>query len=163
MFVQIYMKPEARKLAHKTLEEMRVMAVKRISEGEHPTAVAVSLGRRCLNRRDSHFFSRLGAAALKQIRQNCMDTGYTRDAVGQASGPKTNMAKDSAGEVAFQEADRAVQTHGCVGYASESPVERNFGEARPSRIASIPEYLMSATFVEHVLGLLRSYGRCYGR
>lgn len=38
------MKRDGRKLAHNTLEEMRALAVKRMSEGEHPGAVAASLG-----------------------------------------------------------------------------------------------------------------------
>ena len=38
------MKRDGRKLAHNTLEEMRVMAVKRMNEGEHPNAVAASFG-----------------------------------------------------------------------------------------------------------------------
>ncbi len=38
------MKRDGRKLAHNTLEEMRVLAVKRMNEGEHPAAVAASLG-----------------------------------------------------------------------------------------------------------------------
>ncbi len=38
------MKRDGRKLAHNTLEEMRVLAVQRMSEGEHPDAVAASLG-----------------------------------------------------------------------------------------------------------------------
>jgi transposase len=40
----IYMKRDGRKLAHNTLEEMRVLAVQRMKEGEHPDAVAASLG-----------------------------------------------------------------------------------------------------------------------
>jgi transposase len=38
------MKRDGRTLAHNTLEEMRVLAVQRMSEGEHPEAVAASLG-----------------------------------------------------------------------------------------------------------------------
>lgn len=38
------MKRDGRKLAHNTLEEMRVLAVQRMKEGEHPDAVAASLG-----------------------------------------------------------------------------------------------------------------------
>ncbi len=38
------MKRDGRKLAHNTLEEMRVLAVQRMNEGEHPGAVAASLG-----------------------------------------------------------------------------------------------------------------------
>lgn len=38
------MKRDGRTLAHNTLEEMRVLAVQRMSEGEHPNAVAASFG-----------------------------------------------------------------------------------------------------------------------
>ena len=38
------MKRDGRKLAHNTLEEMRVLAVQRMNEGEHPGEVAASLG-----------------------------------------------------------------------------------------------------------------------
>src|SRR4249920_1132476 len=38
------MKRDGRTLAHNTLEEMRVLAVQRMSEGEHPEAVAASFG-----------------------------------------------------------------------------------------------------------------------
>jgi transposase len=39
-----FMKRDGRRLAHNTLEEMRVLAVQRMSEGEHPEAVAASFG-----------------------------------------------------------------------------------------------------------------------
>jgi transposase len=38
------MKRDGRTLAHNTLEEMRVVAVQRMAEGEHPAAVAASFG-----------------------------------------------------------------------------------------------------------------------
>lgn len=38
------MKKDGRKLAHNTLEEMRVLAVQRMNEGEHPDVVAASFG-----------------------------------------------------------------------------------------------------------------------
>lgn len=38
------MKRDGRKLAHNTLEEMRILAVQRMKEGEHPDAVAASFG-----------------------------------------------------------------------------------------------------------------------
>jgi acyl-CoA dehydrogenase len=78
---------------------------------------------------------------------------------GQPCGPESNMAKYLAGEAAFQAADRAVQTHGGYGYASEFHVERYFREARLLRIAPISENLILAGLAEHVLGLPRSYGR----
>jgi len=42
--VQWLMKRDGRTLAHNTLEEMRVLAVQRMNEGEHPAAVAASFG-----------------------------------------------------------------------------------------------------------------------
>ena len=44
VFTKDGMKRDGRKLAHNTLEEMRVLAVQRMSEGEHPADVAASLG-----------------------------------------------------------------------------------------------------------------------
>ena len=38
------MKRDGRTLAHNTLEEMRILAVQRMAEGEHPGDVAASLG-----------------------------------------------------------------------------------------------------------------------
>ena len=38
------MKRDGRKLAHNTLEELRVLAVQRMNEGKHPGDVAGSLG-----------------------------------------------------------------------------------------------------------------------
>lgn len=43
-FFQVCMKRDGRKLAQNTLEKMRVLAVQRMNEGEHPDAVAASLG-----------------------------------------------------------------------------------------------------------------------
>ena len=43
-FVQPCMKRDGRILAHNTLEEMRVLAVQRMNEGERPAAVAASFG-----------------------------------------------------------------------------------------------------------------------
>ena len=38
------MKRDGRSLAHNTLEEMRILAVQRMAEGEHPNDVAASFG-----------------------------------------------------------------------------------------------------------------------
>jgi homoserine kinase len=38
------MKRDGRSLAHNTLEEMRILAVQRMAEGEHPDNVAASFG-----------------------------------------------------------------------------------------------------------------------
>jgi acyl-CoA dehydrogenase len=67
------------------------------------------------------------------------------------------MAKYLAADAAFQAADRAVQTHGGFGYASEYHVERYFREARLQRLAPLPQEMILNYLSEHVLGLPRSY------
>jgi acyl-CoA dehydrogenase len=67
------------------------------------------------------------------------------------------MAKYLAADAAFQAADRAVQTHGGFGYASEYHVERYFREARLLRLAPLPQEMVLNYLSEHVLGLPRSY------
>jgi acyl-CoA dehydrogenase len=73
------------------------------------------------------------------------------------AGEHANTAKYLAAEAAFETADRAVQTHGGFGYASEYHVERYFREARLPRIAPISQELIMSYVAEHVLGLPRSY------
>lgn len=43
-FLLNFTKQDRCQLAHNTLEEMRVLAVQKINEGEHPGEVAASLG-----------------------------------------------------------------------------------------------------------------------
>ena len=63
------------------------------------------------------------------------------------------MAKYLAAEAGFFAADRAVQTHGGFGYATEYHVERYFREARLQRIAPISQEMILTYIAEHVLGL----------
>ena len=76
---------------------------------------------------------------------------------GEPCGEEANLAKYLAAEAAFFAADRAVQTHGGFGYATEYHVERYFREARLQRIAPISQELVLAYVAEHVLGLPRSH------
>jgi acyl-CoA dehydrogenase len=73
------------------------------------------------------------------------------------AGEQANLAKYLAADAAFQAADRAVQTHGGFGYASEYHVERYFREARLQRLAPVPQEMVLNYVAEHVLGLPRSY------
>jgi acyl-CoA dehydrogenase len=72
-------------------------------------------------------------------------------------GEEANLAKYLAAEAGFFAADRAVQTLGGFGYATEYHVERYFREARLPRIAPISQELILAYVSEHVLGLPRSH------
>ena len=76
---------------------------------------------------------------------------------GEPCGEEANIAKYLAAEAAFFAADRAVQTFGGFGYATEYHVERYFREARLQRIAPISQELVLAYVAEHVLGLPRSH------
>lgn len=76
---------------------------------------------------------------------------------GEPCGEEANLAKYLAAEAGFFAADRAVQTHGGFGYATEYHVERYFREARLPRIAPISQELILAYVSEHVLGLPRSH------
>ncbi len=68
-----------------------------------------------------------------------------------------NSAKWLAAEAGFFAADRAVQTLGGMGYATEYDVERWFREARLQRLAPVSQE-MALNYVAHnVLGLPRSY------
>ena len=76
---------------------------------------------------------------------------------GLPCGEQANSAKYLAAEAAWDAADRAVQTHGGMGYATEYDVERYWREARLIRIAPISQEMILNYVAEHVLGLPRSY------
>jgi len=76
---------------------------------------------------------------------------------GQPCGAEANMAKWLAADAAFFAADRAVQTLGGFGYATEYHVERYWREARLMKIAPISQEMVQNFVSEHVLGLPKSY------
>jgi len=76
---------------------------------------------------------------------------------GAPCGEEANLAKYLAAEAGYFAADRAVQTLGGFGYATEYHVERYFREARLMRIAPISQELVLSYVAEHVLGLPRGY------
>ena len=76
---------------------------------------------------------------------------------GQPCGAEANMAKWLSADAAFFAADRAVQTHGGFGYATEYHVERYWREARLMKIAPISQEMVQNFVSEHVLELPKSY------
>ena len=76
---------------------------------------------------------------------------------GKPCGPEASSAKYLCAEAAFFAADRAVQTHGGMGYAKEYDVERYFREAALMRLAPISQELVMSYIARRVLGLPRSY------
>ena len=68
-----------------------------------------------------------------------------------------NTAKYLASEAGFFAADRAMQTHGGFGYATEYHVERYWREARLMKIAPVSQEMVLNFISSKILGLPRSY------
>ena len=76
---------------------------------------------------------------------------------GLPCGREANTAKYLCADAGFTAADRAVQTHGGMGYSEEYSVGRYFREARVMRIAPISQEMILNFLSSHTLGLPRSY------
>ena len=96
-------------------------------------------------------WAELAAAELMVLRAAHL---YDR---GEPCGAEANAAKYLASEAAFDACDRAVRTHGGMGYASEFNVERYFREAVAMRLAPVSRELILCYLAERVLGLPKSY------
>jgi acyl-CoA dehydrogenase len=81
------------------------------------------------------------------------NTSIRQDAIGIAC----NSAKYLAAEAAFSACERAVLTHGGMGYAAEYDVERWFRESLVPRIAPVSREMILNYISEKVLQLPRSY------
>ena len=68
-----------------------------------------------------------------------------------------NTAKFLAANAGFFAADRAMQTHGGFGYASEYHVERYWREARLMKIAPVSQEMVLNFISSKTLGLPKSY------
>lgn len=78
------------------------------------------------------------------------DQGYT-------DGDYSNSAKYLAAEAAFEACERAVLSHGVIGYSAEFHVERYLREVFIPRIAPVSREMILNYIGERVLGLPRSY------
>jgi acyl-CoA dehydrogenase len=76
---------------------------------------------------------------------------------GRECGAEANAAKYLAGEAGYHACERAVMTHGGMGYAEEYHVERYFRESLIPRIAPVSPQMILNYIAERVLGLPRSY------
>jgi acyl-CoA dehydrogenase len=81
------------------------------------------------------------------------DASIRQEEVGVAC----NTAKYLAAEAAFKACERAVLTHGGMGYAAEYDVERWFRECLVPRIAPVSREMILNYISEKVLQLPRSY------
>ncbi len=76
---------------------------------------------------------------------------------GQPCGAEANAAKYLAAEAALAACERAVMTHGGMGYAKEFHVERYMREIFILRIAPVSREMILNFISERILGLPRSY------
>jgi acyl-CoA dehydrogenase len=76
---------------------------------------------------------------------------------GRPCGAEANAAKYLAAEACHQACERAVLTHGGMGYAKEYHVERYLRECYIARIAPVSGEMILNFLAERVLGLPRSY------
>lgn len=76
---------------------------------------------------------------------------------GEPCGREANTAKYLCADAGFEAADRALQTHGGMGYSEEYHVSRYFREARVMRIAPISQEMILNYLGSHTLGMPRSY------
>lgn len=76
---------------------------------------------------------------------------------GESCGEQANTAKYLAADAGFLAADRAMQTLGGLGYATEYHVERYWRESRLLRIAPVSQEMSLNYLAQNVLGLPRSY------
>ncbi|KAM0745970.1 acyl-CoA dehydrogenase [Meredithblackwellia eburnea MCA 4105] len=76
---------------------------------------------------------------------------------GQSSGEHANAAKYLAAEAAFTACERAILSHGGMGYSAEYHVERYLREVLVPRIAPVSKEMILNYISQRVLDLPRSY------
>lgn len=85
-----------------------------------------------------------------------MKAAWLYDA-GRSCGAEANAAKFLSARAGYSACERAIFTHGGLGYASEYQVERLFREVLVLRIAPVTEQLILCFIAERVLGQKKSY------
>jgi acyl-CoA dehydrogenase len=76
---------------------------------------------------------------------------------GKPCGAQANAAKYLAADAGFHACDRAIRTHGGMGYAAEYHVERYFREMVATQLAPVSREMILCFIAEHELGLPKSY------
>lgn len=76
---------------------------------------------------------------------------------GKPCGAQANAAKYLAADAGFKACDRAIRTHGGMGYAAEYHVERYFREMIATQIAPVSREMILCFIAERELGLAKSY------
>ena len=76
---------------------------------------------------------------------------------GKPCGAQANAAKYLAADAGFHACDRAIRTHGGMGYAAEYHVERYFREMVACQLAPVSREMILNFIAERELGLPKSY------
>lgn len=76
---------------------------------------------------------------------------------GEPCGAQANAAKYLAADAGFHACDRAIRTHGGMGYAREYHVERYFREMMACQLAPVSREMILNYIAERELGLPKSY------
>ncbi|MEN8721943.1 MAG: acyl-CoA dehydrogenase family protein [Alphaproteobacteria bacterium] len=95
-------------------------------------------------------------AQLEAAWQMVMKAAWLYD-TGKPCGAEANAAKYLGAQAGHQTCERAILTHGGMGYAKEFHVERLYREVMIARIAPISEQLILSFIGENVLDLPKSY------
>ncbi len=95
-------------------------------------------------------------AQLEAAWQMVMKAAWLYD-TGKSCGAEANAAKYLGAQAGHQACERAVLTHGGMGYAKEFHVERLYREVMIARIAPVSEQLILSFIGENVLDLPKSY------
>jgi acyl-CoA dehydrogenase len=76
---------------------------------------------------------------------------------GKPCGAQANAAKYLAADAGFRACDRAIRTHGGMGYAAEYHIERYFREMVATQLAPVSREMILCFIAERELGLPKSY------
>jgi acyl-CoA dehydrogenase len=76
---------------------------------------------------------------------------------GKPCGSEANAAKLLAADAGFRACDRAIRTHGGMGYAADYHVERYFREMVATQLAPVSREMILCFLAERELGLPKSY------
>jgi acyl-CoA dehydrogenase len=76
---------------------------------------------------------------------------------GKPCGAQANAAKYLAADAGFHACDRAIRTHGGMGYAAEFHVERYFREMMATQLAPVSREMILCYIAERELGMPKSY------
>jgi len=96
-------------------------------------------------------WSQLYAAELMTLRAAALYDS------GAPCGAEANAAKYLAADAGFAACDRAIRTHGGMGYAADYHVERYFREMVATQLAPVSREMILCFIAERELGLPKSY------